>query len=37
MNLTHFVDHPRVEKDSLRERGLASVDVRGNADIPRPL
>ena len=37
VHLTDLVDHAGVKKDALGQRRLAGVDVRGNADVPRPL
>ena len=33
VNLTRFVNAPRVEQDALSKRRLARVDVRGNPDV----
>ncbi len=37
VHLADLVDHAGVEKDALGQRGLAGVDVRGDADVARPL
>ena len=37
MHLADLVDHAGVEEDALGERRLAGVDVRGDADVARPL
>src|SRR5476649_2735851 len=37
VDLAHLVDGAGVEKDALGRRGLARVDMRGDADVPRPL
>ena len=37
MDFADLVDHAGVEKNALGERGLAGVDVRGDADVARPL
>ena len=36
MHLAHFVDGARVEKNAFSRRGLASVDVSGDANVTRP-
>jgi hypothetical protein len=33
VDLTHLVDHTRIEEDALGGCGLASVDVSGDTDI----
>ena len=37
VHLTDLVDHAGVKKDALGQRRLAGIDVRGDADVPRPL
>ncbi len=37
MHFTDLVDHAGVKKNALGQRRLAGVDVRGNADVARPL
>ena len=37
MHLTHFVDHAGIKQNALGDCGLAGIDVRGNADVPRSL
>ena len=37
VHLAHLVDRAGVEKDALGRRRLARVDVRGDADVARPL
>jgi hypothetical protein len=37
MHFTDLVDHAGVKENALGQRGLAGVDVRGNADVPRLL
>src|SRR5476649_2297608 len=37
VDLAHLVDGAGVEKNALGRRGLAGIDVRGDADVARPL
>ena len=37
VNFANLVDHARVEQDAFGERGLPRINMRGNADIARPL
>jgi hypothetical protein len=37
VHLTDPMDHSRVEKNSLSERGLSRIDMRSNPYIPCPL
>ena len=37
MHVADLVDHAGVEQDSLGQRRLAGIDVRGNPDVARPL
>ena len=33
MHVAHLVDHAGVKEDALGDRGLARIDVRGDADV----
>ena len=37
VHFTDLVDHAGIKKNALRQRRLARVNVRGDADVPRPL
>ncbi len=37
VHLAHLVDGAGIEEDALGRGGLAGVDVRGDADVARPL
>ena len=37
MHLTDLMDQAGVKENALGDRGLAGVDVRGDADVARPL
>ena len=37
MDVTHLMDQAGIEENALGERGLAGVDVRGDADVARAL
>jgi hypothetical protein len=37
VHLTDLVDHAGVKQNALGQRRLAGIDVRGDADVPRPL
>ena len=37
MHLTDLVDHAGVKKNALGQRRLAGINVRGDADVARPL
>ncbi len=37
MDLAHLVDHSGVKQNAFGDRRFTGVDVRGDADVPRPL
>jgi hypothetical protein len=37
VDLADLVRNPRVEEDALGRRGLAGIDVRHDADVPRAI
>ena len=37
MHVAHLVDHAGVKQNALGDRRLAGIDVRGDADVARPL
>ena len=37
MHLTHLMDHAGVKENALGHRRLAGINVRGDADVARPL
>ena len=37
MDLADLMDHPSIKENSLGQRGLASINVRSNSNVSRPL